>query len=136
MTIRHNRMLRALQFKHRPWTVGVLLALLLIGVVIFAVKSVSTTRPDSASQVDQVRELVQACTVQMIKNTCRVSAGPTVDPALPRLFIAGVGEVDAAAYADLQRHGDAMCQSAGAHCQTDWHGAACRIAQALYLPIR
>lgn len=73
------------------------------------------------------------CTNAMVQGTCRVMKGssPTA-AASTRVFVAGAGEVDAAVYEQLRRHGDAMCSEALRVCDQDWDGTACRIARALY----
>lgn len=83
---------------------------------------------------DPAAHLAQRCTVAMLQGTCRVPRDPHAPPppAASRVFIAGLGEVDAAVYADLQRQGDAMCGAVEQGCRQDWDGAACRIARALY----
>jgi hypothetical protein len=84
-------------------------------------------------QVSAVDALVQRCSLQMLKDTCRVMSSPaSTQPAGSRLLIAGVGEVDSATFAELRRYGDTMCQAIGAQCAADWSGASCRIARALY----
>jgi hypothetical protein len=82
--------------------------------------------------VKAVDALVQRCSVQMVKDTCRVMKTPASGQAGARLFIAGVGEVDAATFTAMRSYGDEMCQAVGAQCASDWEGANCRIARALY----
>lgn len=68
----------------------------------------------------------------MVKDTCRVMNTPAQAQSSARLFIAGVGEVDAASFAALRGYGDAMCAEVGVQCAADWEGRSCRIARALY----
>lgn len=68
----------------------------------------------------------------MVKDTCRVMNTSTPAQPTARLFIAGIGEVDAAAFAALRQYGDAMCAEVGVQCTADWDGRSCRIARALY----
>jgi hypothetical protein len=60
------------------------------------------------------------------------SAGKPTSEAQTRVFVAGAGEVDAAAYARLLSQGDAMCAEVAQACEQDWTGSACRMARALY----
>lgn len=83
-------------------------------------------------QAEAVVDLVQRCSQQMFKDSCRVMNTPAPAQATVRLFIAGVGEVDAAAFAALRRYGEAMCREVGTQCAADWEGRSCRIARALY----
>lgn len=89
----------------------------------------ANARPSAAQAV---QSLVQRCSVQMITDTCSVMKAPSSSEPGTRLFIAGVGEVDASAFAALRSYGDAMCQAVGAQCTSDWDGKSCRIARALY----
>ena len=52
--------------------------------------------------------------------------------ARPVFFIAGVGEVDAQAFARLRAARDTMCQQLEAQFQSDWLRQECRIGKALY----
>lgn len=95
----------------------------------------ATAAWQSATQSRQARvleDLVQRCTQQMVRDTCRVMQAPTASPVGARLFIAGVGEVDAAAFAALRSYGDAMCREVGTQCAADWGSRSCQIARALY----
>lgn len=85
-----------------------------------------------AQQAQALGALVQQCSEQMLKDTCRVMTTPAPAQSRPRLFIAGVGEVDAAAFAALRGFGDSMCREVRAQCASDWEGRSCRIARALY----
>lgn len=85
-----------------------------------------------SKQARALEQLVQQCTLQMLKDTCRVMDAPAPAQSNARLFIAGAGEVDAAAFAALRSYGDSMCREVGAQCAMDWEGRSCRIARALY----
>jgi hypothetical protein len=96
-------------------------------------------RSSSANRVEAVAALVERCAVQMLNDTCRVTNGTNngTSGAAPatgasRLFIAGVGEVDGNAYAQMQSWGKTMCENVRQECQTAWDGSACTIAKALY----
>lgn len=82
---------------------------------------------------DDWQALHQRCTLAMVNGTCRVMRPAASQvPALSRVFIAGLGEVDAAVYRQLRQQGDAMCEDVVAACRTESAGPACRMAQALY----
>jgi S-adenosylhomocysteine hydrolase len=86
----------------------------------------------SANRAEAVTALAQRCALQMANDTCRVKNGPAPASTAGRVFIAGVGEVDSAAYSEMQRWGEAMCENVRTQCQAAWDGASCRIAKALY----
>jgi hypothetical protein len=86
----------------------------------------------SANRAEAVKALVQRCALQMANNTCRVKNDSTNASAASRVFIAGIGEVDGAAYSEMQRWGEAMCENVRTECQKAWGGASCQIAKALY----
>jgi hypothetical protein len=72
------------------------------------------------------------CTNAMVQGTCRAMAGQATGAASTRVFVAGAGEVDAAVYEQLRRHGEAMCGEVQRVCHQAWDGTACRVARALY----
>jgi hypothetical protein len=96
-----------------------------------AIYSYRLAKP-SPPALSPVQALVQRCSVQMLKDTCRVMKAPQASQPGARLFIAGVGEVDAAAFDAIRSYGNEMCQAVGAQCASEWEGANCRIARALY----
>jgi hypothetical protein len=61
-----------------------------------------------------------------------VMKGSAPSATQTRLFIAGVGEVDARAFSRLRQAGDSMCEELVQDCKTDWSGQSCRIGKALY----
>jgi hypothetical protein len=73
-----------------------------------------------------------ACVTAMIKSTCQVVLDSAKRDPASVVVIAGVGQVDAAAYAALRDAGDAMCSVAKAGCEKDWQGNACKSARALW----
>ncbi len=96
-------------------------------------------RPAGPAQAAQA--VFGRCTQAMVQGTCGVmrstalaieSAGKPTSEAQTRVFVAGAGEVDAAAYARLLRQGDAMCAEVAQACEQAWTGSACRMARALY----
>jgi hypothetical protein len=73
-----------------------------------------------------------ACVTAMIKSTCQVVLDSAKRDPASVVVIAGVGQVDAVAYAALRDAGDAMCSVAKAGCEKDWQGNACKSARALW----
>jgi hypothetical protein len=89
-------------------------------------------RPSSAASAEAASALAQRCAEQMANATCRVTNSSAPLSNVGRTFIAGVGEVDSAAYLELKRQGEAMCADVRVQCQAAWDGPTCRIAKALY----
>lgn len=87
----------------------------------------------SAAELDQV---MAVCVQQMVKATCTVmnDTGRT-PPSGSVVIVAGIGRVDAQAYAELRNAGEAMCQTTRQRCQQDWDGPACRTARQLWAPV-
>jgi hypothetical protein len=97
--------------------------------------AVSGARATVRETQSPAQSVFQRCQRAMVQGVCRVMTGDGAGAAMPtasRVFVAGTGEVDAAAYAELRRHGDAMCGQVQRQCEADWQGSACRIARALY----
>lgn len=102
----------------------------------------------ASSHRDPVRALVEDCKLAMRLGICAASNGPalakpSLDAPSQRVFVAGTGEVDAAAYDQLRRFGDQMCGEVERQCggtsapgadgkHTGWNSQACRVARALY----
>ena len=68
----------------------------------------------------------------MLKDLCGVMRGRVPKASQAGLFIAGVGEVDAQAFARLRAARYTMCQQLEAQFQSDWLRQECRIGKALY----
>jgi hypothetical protein len=83
-----------------------------------------------------IAQLTQRCQTAMLRDVCGVMKGSAPNTKQGRLFIAGVGEVDAQAFSRLREAGDAMCQEVAVECETDWAGQACKIARALYPDVK
>lgn len=81
----------------------------------------------------QLDTLHASCMDAMIKSTCRVSSGgaPSSDPE-GAVFVAGVGQVDAASYRQLRESGDAMCTLMKQSCAENWTGVRCQTARSLW----
>ncbi len=77
-------------------------------------------------------ELTQRCQAEMLRGTCSAMNSSAPKAGASRLFIAGVGEVDAAAFAALRAAGNQMCAEAATACSKDWNGNTCRVTRALY----
>lgn len=89
---------------------------------------------DKRAAVDhqKIAAIAQSCQIAMRRDVCGVMKASKVQSTQGRLFIAGVGEVDAQAFDRLQQAGEGMCQEVATQCSTDWSGSACRVAQAMY----
>lgn len=75
------------------------------------------------------------CTQAMVTSACVVMRGQNaslVPDTASTVFVAGIGEVDAALYRDLRAQGEGMCQHLLDQCRSDWDGAPCRTARRLY----
>ena len=89
-------------------------------------------RAPPAVSPQEMTELNQRCQTEMLRGTCSAMNASAPKAGVARLFIAGVGEVDAVAFAALRAAGNAMCTEAAAACTQDWNGNTCRITRALY----
>lgn len=84
-----------------------------------------------------IKSLAARCQTAMIKDVCGVmtASKPSGNQSgAERLFIAGVGEVDAAVFNRLREAGDKMCGEVETECVANWVGSSCKIARALYPP--
>ena len=91
---------------------------------------------ETAGSVMQVRQLYSACVEEMLRSTCKVSndTSSAAAPAASSVFVAGVGQIDAASYQTLRAAGDAMCGQVRKACAANWSDAACRTARSLWSP--
>lgn len=109
-----------------------------VGVCVVAVGAAAASIWQYRSQTPQppaaelITSLTQRCQLAMLRDVCGVMKGSAPNATQARLFIAGIGEVDAQVFARLRAAGDTMCQELATECQTDWSGQACRIGKALY----
>jgi hypothetical protein len=83
----------------------------------------------NASQSAQIEQVYGACVQEMLRSTCRVK---TAAAPASSVFVAGVGQIDAASYQSLRAAGDAMCSLMRDGCTKDWSGSACRTARSLW----
>ena len=87
----------------------------------------------SAPQRDLDR-LVARCTEAMVRDVCvarRQSAADST-PAASQVFVAGVGAIDAGAYAEIRSAGEAMCGLVKTRCDQGWNDSACVAARSLW----
>jgi hypothetical protein len=123
-----------LALRRRPgaWAFGALLLLVLsLGLAVMVGPKI-LQRSNPAADPAAVLALTQRCQTEMLRGTCGAMTASAPKAGASRLFIAGVGEVDAAAFATLRAAGTEMCNEAAAACRQDWNGNTCRITRALY----
>jgi len=86
-------------------------------------------------EVQALQALQARCEQDMLRQVCRVTTGGVAsaapDPASV-IFVAGVGVIDATAYAELQAAGPAMCNTVIEACRRDWGGARCAASRAIF----
>ena len=89
----------------------------------------------SAAALSDIKSLAARCQTAMIKDVCGImTSGKSAGNGrnTQRLFIAGVGEVDAGVFNRLREAGDRMCGEVETECSANWAGAGCKIARAMY----
>ena len=89
----------------------------------------------AAAALSDIKSLAARCQIAMIKDVCGItnsSSSEGRERNTERLFIVGVGEVDASAFNRLRGAGDKMCGEVETECAANWAGAGCRIARAMY----
>lgn len=89
----------------------------------------------AAAALSDVKSLAARCQTAMVKDVCGVMTSSKVGGNagnVERLFIAGVGEVDASVFNRLREAGDKMCGEVETECVANWAGAGCKIARAMY----
>ena len=95
-------------------------------------------QPQASSAVaalSDIKSLATRCQTAMARDVCGImtsskSAGNGRNTE--RLFIAGIGEVDASVFNRLREAGDKMCGEVETECVINWVSAGCKIAQAMY----
>ena len=92
-------------------------------------------KASSAASLSDIKSLAARCQTAMVKDVCGIMtsskpAGNGRDSE--RIFIAGVGEVDAKVFNRLREAGDKMCGEVETECAANWAGAGCKIARAMY----
>ena len=89
----------------------------------------------AAAALSDIKSLAARCQTAMVKDVCGVmtSSKPAGNGRdTERLFIAGVGEVDANVFNRLREAGDKMCGEVETECVANWASAGCKIARAMY----
>lgn len=122
---------RSLARRPVVWVVAVLL----LALAAAAAVALLQRRPVAAVDASDIHALGQRCQAEMLRGTCGAMRADASTPVTQRVFIAGFGEVDGAAFAALRSAGDAMCSNLVETCRSDGQGKPCRIARALY-PLR
>ena len=95
-------------------------------------------QPQASSAVaalSDIKSLAARCQIAMVKDVCGIMTSSKPDGnerSTERLFIAGIGEVDASAFNRLREAGDKMCGEVETECLANWTGAGCKIAKAMY----
>lgn len=121
----------------RVWA-GVACALAALA-ALAAATAVSGLSPGAAGAVapaalpaDAIDRMTQVCVEQMISNTCRAAAPGAAPPPTGAVFVAGIGAIDAVAYAELRSQGEAMCQVATRACRSAPGSSTCLTARQLW----
>lgn len=90
------------------------------------------TQGTDQDRTSQLRAMHEACVDAMVRSTCQALVGSAPTTPAATVVIAGVGRVDAVAYAALRDAGDAMCSLGRAACERDWQSGTCQSARALW----
>jgi hypothetical protein len=85
---------------------------------------------------ESIDALHARCVDAMVRQTCRVmnDAPEASVPPPGAVFIAGLGAVDATAYAELRQAGDSMCRLGAHACETASEGSRCKTWRAPWRP--
>ena len=89
----------------------------------------------ATTALSDIKSLATRCQIAMIKDVCGIMTSSKPDGnerSTERLFIAGVGEVDAEVFNRLRDAGDKMCGEVETECVANWVGSGCKIAKAMY----
>lgn len=89
----------------------------------------------AVAALPDVKSLAVRCQTAMSKNVCGImttSKSIANGDNTERLFIAGVGEVDAGVFTRLREAGNKMCGEVETECSANWAGVGCKIARAMY----
>ncbi len=104
------------------------------GLLLAAAAAAAWLAPRQSAPSAELQALQDRCVQDMLRQTCRVMTNPSAAAAAPTdavLFVAGYGPVDPGLAQELRASGDAMCQTALAHCRAAWEGQRCRAVRAL-----
>jgi hypothetical protein len=119
------------QGKRKYWIGGALLLLVVLAALAVSAPTLMRRAAPAASP-QELAALTQRCQTEMLRGTCGAMNATAPKTGASRLFIAGVGEVDAAAFSALRAAGDQMCSEAAVACRKEWNGNTCRVTRALY----
>lgn len=88
----------------------------------------------SAPATQELDALVARCVEAMTREACVAQRDTTASssPAASQVFVAGVGAIDAQAYAEIRASGEAMCSLVKARCTGGWNDSACTTARSLW----
>ena len=89
----------------------------------------------AAAALSDIKSLAARCQIAMVKDVCGIMTSSKLEESernTERLFIVGVGEVDASVFNRLRDAGDKMCSEVETECEANWAGAGCKIARAMY----
>jgi hypothetical protein len=118
----------------RPLTrrIGLSLMWIAAGAALASCDRGPTPGANPSAQSAQIEQVYGACVQEMLRSTCRVANDKTAAAPASSVFVAGVGQIDAASYQSLRAAGDAMCSLMRDGCTKDWSGSACRTARSLW----
>ena len=119
--------------KINDWVISALASASTSNISVAAVQNPGAS--SAAAALSDIKSLAARCQIAMIKDVCGItnsSSSEGRERNTERLFIVGVGEVDASAFNRLRGAGDKMCGEVETECAANWAGAGCRIARAMY----
>jgi hypothetical protein len=118
------------QFEHYVYTI---LAIALIAITFIFVKNIWSLKSEKAEPSTQVlNTLVQSCQATMLRDVCSIMKNKEPAHTQSKLYVVGVGEVDAQSYFKLKAAGSLMCKEVEIQCKLNWSGQSCKIARSLY----
>jgi hypothetical protein len=81
-----------------------------------------------------VESIYDRCVDQMVRSSCVAmnDKSPSTPRPGARVFVAGIGAIDAESYRQIRESGEAMCTQIRKSCETDFDGAQCRTAASLW----
>ena len=114
---------------------GVISALASASTSNISLAAVQNPGASSAAALSDIKSLGARCQMAMVKDVCGIMTGSKLggnERNPERLFIAGIGEVDARVFNRLRDAGDQMCGEVETECAANWLGPGCKIARAMY----
>ena len=105
----------------------------LAGAALLALAGSKPVAVAQASERGELDSLVARCTEAMVRDVC-IARSQSLNPssAASQVFVAGVGAIDAKAYAEIRSSGEAMCSLVKTRCSEGWGGSACIAARSLW----